>query len=264
MAYKRYRIRKTTLVTSFVLIFLIGFFLAYNIANMQNNFFKEAQTTTYGISQAVKNTALTGQELRATNKVLAVSPKGDGVVGEVTVEIVPGDGKVLVNTNPFLEPDTQYSAVIAVEVAKKLTGQELKDKNVIITFDINGTVLGGPSAGAAMTVATVAAIEDKPIKQGVAITGTINEDGTIGRVGGILEKGEAAADNGYKTLLIPQGQTVFTYYEKQTTEKEVGGFVFYTTKLVPKTVDLKEHFEEERGMNVIEVNSIEDVVHYML
>jgi len=266
MAYKKYRLSTKTIVASLTLMFVLGFFLAYNIANIQHNFFKENKVTAQAVETVKADSAKITQleEIsEATTKVLAVSPQGEGLMGSVTVNIRPGKGEVLIDINPFLEPDTQYSASTAVEIAKEITKENLEDKDVIINFDINGTVLGGPSAGAATTIAVISAVEHKPIKEGIAITGTIEPDGTIGKVGSIVEKGEAAADNKYKTFLIPKGQNMFTYYERKAEKRQVGNIVFYSTRLVPKTVNLKEYFQD-KGLNVIEVSNINDVISYML
>ncbi len=262
MAYKKHRISTPKIAAGLALMFLIGFFLAYNISNAQHHFFEKNEVTTE-TSQLTKKTTMAEESAEATAKVVAVSPQGEGLIGDVIVEIVPGEGKVLVNTNPFLEPDTQYSAVTAVEIAKEITQKDLKNKNVIIEFDINGTVLGGPSAGAAMTTATISAIENKPIKEGVAVTGTIEADGSVGRVGSLIEKGDAAAEEGYEIFLIPQGQNTVTYYQKEITKREVNGLVFYKTKMVPKTINLKDYFEE-KGLKVVEVSNIRQVISYML
>ena len=49
-------------------------------------------------------------------------------------------------------------------------------------------LIGGPSAGAAIAVATVAAIEGKNVSKDAVITGTIEEGGYIGEVGAVFEK----------------------------------------------------------------------------
>ena len=66
----------------------------------------------------------------------------------------------------------------------------------------------GPSAGAALTIATIAALKHDSIRSDVVITGTINADGTIGQIGGVLEKAQAAKDIGAKLFLVPVGQGV--------------------------------------------------------
>ena len=64
----------------------------------------------------------------------------------------------------------------------------------------------GPSAGAVMTVGFLALLKGDRIHRGIALTGTITKDGTIGPVGGIPDKIRAAVREGYRTILIPEGQ----------------------------------------------------------
>ena len=73
-----------------------------------------------------------------------------------------------------------------------------------IAYASTGT--DGPSAGAVMTVGFAALLKGDHIRRGIALTGTISKDGTIGPVGGIPDKIRAAAREGYRTILIPQGQ----------------------------------------------------------
>jgi hypothetical protein len=64
----------------------------------------------------------------------------------------------------------------------------------------------GPSAGAAMTVGFLAVLRGDRVLRGVALTGTLQPEGRIGPVGAIPDKVRAAAREGYRTILIPQGQ----------------------------------------------------------
>ena len=73
-----------------------------------------------------------------------------------------------------------------------------------IAYASTGT--DGPSAGAVMTVGFVALLKGDRIQRGIAMTGTITKDGTIGPVGGIPDKIRAAVREGYRTILIPEGQ----------------------------------------------------------
>jgi PDZ domain-containing protein len=68
------------------------------------------------------------------------------------------------------------------------------------------TSADGPSAGAAMAVGFIAVMKGERIQRGVALTGTIEPGGHIGRVGAIPDKVRAAAREGYRTVLIPDGQ----------------------------------------------------------
>lgn len=73
-----------------------------------------------------------------------------------------------------------------------------------IAYAATGT--DGPSAGGVMTVGFAALLKGEQIRRGIALTGTISKGGTIGPVGGIPDKIRAAAREGYRTILIPQGQ----------------------------------------------------------
>ncbi|TAJ26713.1 MAG: hypothetical protein EPO64_06080 [Nitrospirae bacterium] len=64
----------------------------------------------------------------------------------------------------------------------------------------------GPSAGAAMAVGFIAVFKGDTVRRGVALTGTLEPSGRIGPVGAIPDKIRAAAREGYRTVLIPQGQ----------------------------------------------------------
>lgn len=72
------------------------------------------------------------------------------------------------------------------------------------TFDVEGRI-DGPSAGGLMTAAVFAVLLGDKLKEDVAMTGTINPDGTIGPVGGIPQKIEGAAEAGKTLVLIPVG-----------------------------------------------------------
>lgn len=65
----------------------------------------------------------------------------------------------------------------------------------------------GPSAGAAMAVGFIALLKGESIQRNIALTGTLEPGGQIGPVGSIPDKIRAAAREGYRTVLIPRGQT---------------------------------------------------------
>ncbi|HLC47665.1 MAG TPA: S16 family serine protease [Candidatus Norongarragalinales archaeon] len=195
--------------------------------------------------------------------VLAVkSDDNTGVVSYANVEIRSGKGRVLINTNPFVEPDTQYSAETAVKIAQKLLGVDLSDRDIILTFEANTSLVGGPSAGGAITIATLAAIQNIKPNPDVIMTGTIEEDGTIGQVGGVLEKAQAAAKNGAKIFLVPSGSSNMVYYERQVRERRFGGFVIQEVNYVPKTLNLAEYAMEKWKIEVKEVGDISQAREY--
>lgn len=214
-----------------------------------------------------KSTGLTGLALNplpektysASIDIVAVNSQDNtGIVNTATVEIQKGQGRVLFSLNPFVEPDTQQSAEIAKAVAEKFTGTSLADKDVIYSIEAGSAQLvGGPSAGAAMTVATIAAIQEKQIKSNVEITGTINPDGSIGQIGGVIEKLAASAEKGKTLFLVPTGQSTATYYEPQTTREQRGNFIIERTTYVTKTLNLND-YAKQQGWN-IEIKEVANI-----
>jgi uncharacterized protein len=195
--------------------------------------------------------------------VAVVQGQQKGVISEAVVELRQGHGRILFNTNPFVEPDTQQSIEIAASVAEKLTGKSLEKIDVIYSIkNVNARLVGGPSAGAAFTIATIAAIKGKHLSKDVAITGTILPDGRIGQVGGLIEKMTALGENGVKIFLVPKGQRIVTVYQQQVEEKRAPGIIIQNISYVPKTIDLNDYALKEFGMQVIEVSSIQEALKY--
>lgn len=95
------------------------------------------------------------------------------------------------------------AAWMATSVGAFETGKDINTMRV--SWETTGRV-DGPSAGGLMTAAFIAGILGHEVNKDVAFTGTINPDGSIGPVGGILYKMEAVIKDGKKTFLIPIGQ----------------------------------------------------------
>ena len=69
-----------------------------------------------------------------------------------------------------------------------------------------GTYSGveGDSASISVTTAVISAIEGIPVRQDVAMTGSLSVRGNVLPIGGVTYKIEAAAKAGIKTIIIPQ------------------------------------------------------------
>jgi uncharacterized protein len=196
--------------------------------------------------------------------IVAVDPdKNEGAIGKLNVRVIPGDSHVLIDINPYLEPDVQYSANVAVAVAKDRTG-EGDDSDFVLTYDVPGTIVGGGSAGAATALAVMAALEGKSIRDDAVITGSIEPDGKIGPVGGVYEKAKAAAENGDTLFLVPEGQSKVRTYERIVQrEPSVFGFRVYNTRYESKTTDI---VAEAKGWGLVvrEVSDIDEAAKEML
>jgi len=183
---------------------------------------------------------------------------GDGEEGSLLgaqVIVVNGTGHVFVDTNPYTQVDLQGSARIAAMVASDVLGVDEKAYDFYYIIDISSPIIGGPSAGAALTVATIAAINKWTLKPNVVMTGMINPDESIGPVGGIPYKLEAAAGKNYTLFLVPEGQTNVTV-KKSTTYSRGSHIIIGDSE---ETVDIVE-LGKKLNITVKEVSTIQEVV----
>ena len=184
--------------------------------------------------------------------IVAVSSTGQGVTGNLTVTVAsPGRGRVYISTSPASEVDTQGSARLAAFAASLLAGVDMTRYDFFYDIESRSIIVGGPSAGFAMALATLYALTNTPCNSSIAVTGMIQPDTSIGPVGGLKEKLEAAAGAGKKLFLIPAGQQTYTYY--QTVYKRVGPFVYVTRE--PVTVNLTQ-LGNQLGVRVIPVATL--------
>lgn len=185
-----------------------------------------------------------------------------GTVLKITVEIRDGTGLVLVNTAIPTGVDFQTSARTAVMIAQKYTNFDLSKKDVIFSISSGNQqelqAVDGGSAGGAMTVLLISDISGKPINSKVLMTGTIEDDGSIGKIGGVSEKADAAGKYGAKIFLVPAGQAITQV--QSCDEKRAGSFVYRTCTSQDQL--LSDLTEKEFGMKVIEINSISDALSY--
>ncbi|MCX8194165.1 MAG: hypothetical protein N3G19_02265 [Candidatus Pacearchaeota archaeon] len=196
---------------------------------------------------------------RAITYLPAVDSEGNGVITLLVVEAVPGNGRTLVDIDNLLFwGDTQHSIRIAKNVASNITGIDADNYDLVYNIYANASVIGGESAGAALTIATIAVLENKTLRDDVIITGTINHDGTIGPVQAILPKAKAAKENNASLFLVPLLQSREITYETKEHCEKFGPAEFCTTEQIPKKINISE----EVGIEVREVGSIQEALQY--
>lgn len=189
----------------------------------------------------------------------AVDNQGNGTMTLLVVEAMPGTGRTLTDIdNLIFWADTQHSIRIARNVAANISGVNVSNYDLIYSIYANASVIGGESAGAAITIATIAALLNKTLPENVSITGTINHDGTIGPVEGILPKAKAAKGLNTTTFLVPLLQSNEVIYEERQHCEKYGPAEVCTTEKVPRRVNITE----EAGINIVEVETIQEAMKY--
>ncbi len=122
---------------------------------------------------------------------------------------------------------------------KLLKGLRHKAMAFNVVFPEN---VDGPSAGAAIATAGISAVTGIPVRQDVAMTGTYQDKGGVGPIGGILEKTKEAYQAGVKTILMPEMNWIELKFEHPR---------FYN-KL------------ESEGIELLPVKSLDEVLRHAL
>ena len=181
-----------------------------------------------------------------------------GVMLNITAEVKPGKGRVLVDTQPLMGVVFQDAANTAVYVAENRTGVSLAGSDVIFSISAPGQVpsVDGPSAGALMTLLVISAVEKKPVREDVTLTGTIDQNGNVGAIGGVIEKAQAAKEAGKSLILLPRTNANLLLYTQQTRQY----YGFTVVQQIPATVDAKTYVEQNVGVPTQYVDTIDDVL----
>ncbi|MBN1280591.1 MAG: hypothetical protein JXA00_02980 [Candidatus Thermoplasmatota archaeon] len=188
-----------------------------------------------------------------------------GVISTITVTVQGnGSGRVFVDTLPLTDVDMQGSARLAVKVASAFVSSDtrphLDPRTCDYFFVVRTTapMIGGPSAGAIMTVAVIALLENWTLDTDTIMTGMINPDGSIGPIGGIPYKIDAAYSVGATRFLIPKGQ--MTYTEMVIETSSGNGWTQTITR--PVTRNVSDYARDNYGMEVYEVADINEALMY--
>lgn len=202
----------------------------------------------------------------ADMKLLAVSTDSEGNLfgsgANLNIEINRGTGRVFMETYPFTKLDTQMSTHFAREIACDYLDKDCKNYDFFYTIKSSSAIIGGPSAGAAITFLTIAQLQNRKIPDDFSITGTINHGGLIGRVGGIKEKIEAASQLKLKRVFIPKGERYHSDTSAISMNISDQGEItdIYENKNISNNkTDLVE-YGKKLGVEVIEVSTIRDLV----
>ncbi len=194
-----------------------------------------------------------------TVDILGVTEDGEGVVMPLGMSVRPGNGKIFVDVSrPLFSPDTQENMRTAVKAAAAAAGKDPGKYDFTFFLGSEDTTVQGPSAGAAMAIGALALLENKHIKRGYYITGKITPDGRIEPVGSVLEK--AGALPAGSVLLVPANQSTDTKKVEECSVSTARGYYRTDCRIEYVPVDV----EEETGVNIIEVKSLEEAAEIML
>ncbi len=183
---------------------------------------------------------------------LSVYDLGDfsfGKPSRITARVFMGKGGVI-----DIEREAKLSGRIynkgVLILSGYLGGKYAKDKPLSLSssvaFEQSYGEVEGDSASAAELIALLSSIADVPVKQGLAVTGSINQKGDIQPIGGVNEKIEGffavcknRGLNGGQGVIIPQINVKNLMLKKEVVQAvRDGKFKVYAVKNIDEALEL--------------------------
>lgn len=136
--------------------------------------------------------------------VVGNSVTNSGVVIPIVAEVTPAgsrsEGK-FIPTGKLGKIATEAVKNVSA-IIKKHMGRDIANYDMHVQF-VQMEGVEGDSASISVAVSIISAMENVPIDQSVAMTGSLSVRGDVLPVGGVTSKVEAAIDAGIKTVIIP-------------------------------------------------------------
>ncbi|HIH69564.1 ATP-dependent protease LonB [Methermicoccus shengliensis] len=137
---------------------------------------------------------------------LAVVGGDSGIVLPIMAEVTPAqskeEGRVIATGR--LQDIAKEAVQNVSAIIKNLTGQDPSSMDIHIQFIGTYEGVEGDSASVSIATAVMSAVNQVPVDQSVAMTGSLSVRGDVLPVGGVTYKIEAAAKAGLKKVLIPK------------------------------------------------------------
>ncbi|MBU2099826.1 AAA family ATPase, partial [Candidatus Micrarchaeota archaeon] len=155
---------------------------------------------------------------------LAVSADGDaGMVLPIEAEITPAqssaEGKIIATGK--LGEIAKEAVQNVSAIIKRISGKDLSKYDLHIQFLQTYSGVEGDSASVSVATAVISALEKIPIKQSLAMTGSLSVRGEVLPIGGVTSKISAAITAGFKQVIVPTSNMpdiILTEKEKQKIE----------------------------------------------
>lgn len=136
---------------------------------------------------------------------LAVIGDRSGIILPIVAEAAPAQSKEegrIIATGKLGEIAKEAVQNVSALI-KKHTGTDISSYDIHIQFLQSYEGVEGDSASVSVATAVVSSLENIPVDQSVALTGSLSVRGDVLPVGGVTGKIEAAAESGIKKVLIP-------------------------------------------------------------
>ncbi|WP_148882385.1 ATP-dependent protease LonB [Thermococcus aciditolerans] len=152
---------------------------------------------------------------------LAVIGEQSGIVLPIEAVVAPAaskeEGKIIVTGK--LGEIAKEAVQNVSAIIKRYKGEDISRYDIHVQFLQTYEGVEGDSASISVATAVISALEEIPIRQDVAMTGSLSVLGEVLPIGGATPKIEAAIEAGIKTVIIPKANEKDVFLSKDKAEK---------------------------------------------
>ncbi len=126
-----------------------------------------------------------------------------GIILPIESQVTPGGRQKEIVATGKLGEIAKEAVKNVSAIIKKYFGEDIKKYDLYVQFLQTYEGVEGDSASIAVATSIISALKKIPIKQDVAMTGSLSVRGDVLPVGGVSAKVEAAIEAGIKKVLVP-------------------------------------------------------------
>jgi ATP-dependent Lon protease len=142
-----------------------------------------------------------------------------GIILPIEAEVTPGGKDSNITATGKLGEIAKEAITNVSAIIKRYFGEDIKGKHdIYVQFLQTYEGVEGDSASIAVATAIISAVKQIPIKQDLAMTGSLSVRGEVLPVGGVSSKVEAAIDVGIKKVLVPKSNVQDIVIDKKRLE----------------------------------------------
>ncbi len=137
--------------------------------------------------------------------VIGITPPFSGIILPIESEVTPGGKESEIIATGKLGEIAKEAIKNVSAIIKKYFGEDIKETyDIYVQFLQTYEGVEGDSASIAVATSVISAFKQIPIKQEIAMTGSLSVRGEVLPVGGVTAKVEAAIEAGIKKVIVPK------------------------------------------------------------
>lgn len=155
------------------------------------------------------------------NGLAVVGDGSSGIVLPIEAQITPASSRQenrIIATGKLGEIAREAVENVSA-IIKKHLGSDIANKDIHIQFLQTYEGVEGDSASISIATAVFSAFAEIPIRQNIAMTGSLSVRGEVLPVGGVSSKVEAAIETGMKVVIVPYNNKSDIVLSKDTRKK---------------------------------------------